>query len=266
VQSGWHGGLIPEIAAYQSNTRIGDNVPRNRGNTTSSVIGRFSAVDILRLFLHGIFAIYPIAFFPEITNSIGPTGIVVFAIVAGLILHAVPLDASIPNYRKYYIEELNDHVLSVIGREIDNVRYVYDVFFYEILTPVVRYRVHFQVSLYYFYSRTWFVSLIHAIIFTAASFYLVVPPPSSNAVTIVPGETAGVLLEKSILLVILSYSVALVAFRQSSGVIKHVSLFEKALVDYHQNDIRGIAKESGYLGLKGEHSNNEKDISPASKA
>jgi len=184
-----------------------------------------------------------------------------FAIVAGLILYAVPLDASIPNYRKYYIKELNDHVLSILGREIDNVRYVYDVFFYEVLSPVVRYRVHFQVSLYYFYSRTWFVSLIHAFIFTAASLYLLIPPPTSNAVTIVPGETAGVLLEKSILLVILSYSVALVAFRQSSGVIKHVSYFEKALVDYHQNDIRSIAKESGYLGLKQEHDKNEENIS-----
>jgi hypothetical protein len=225
------------------------------------VIGRFTAVDILRLFLHGIFAIYPIAFFPEITNSIGSAGIVIFGIVAGLILYAVPVEKFVPNYRRFYIRELNDHILSVLGRKSENVRDIYDVFFYEKLNAVARYRIHFQVSLYYFYSRTWFVSLLHAIIFTAASFYLLIPPSPSNIVTIVLGESAGVLLEKSILLVLLSYSVAFVAFRQSSNVIKQVSFFVKALVDYHQEEIRKIFTASKPIeGSASPRTNNDQPL------
>lgn len=168
----------------------------------------------------------------------------------------MPVEKFVPNYRKYYIQDLNNHILSVLGQKVENVRDLYDVFFYEKLNQVARYRIHFQVSLYYFYSRTWFVSLLHAVIFTAASFYLLIPVPPSNIVTIVPGESAGVLLEKSILLVLLSYSVAFVAFRQSSNVIKQVSFFEKALVDYHQEEIREIVRASGHM---------EGSVSPPSK-
>ena len=211
------------------------------------MIGRFSAVDILRFFLHGTFALYPIAFFPEIINSIGPAGIVIFGIVAGMFLYAVPIDLLVPSYRRYYDRELNEHIQSIVGRKLDNVRSVYDVFFYEKLNPDARYRVHFQVSLYYFYSRTWFVSLLHAIIFIPASFYLAIPRPPSSVLNTFPDEGWAVLLDKSIVLVVLSCVIAIVAFLQSSNVIKRVSSFEKALVNYHQKEIRDIAIVSGYV-------------------
>lgn len=211
------------------------------------MIGRFTAVDILRLFLHGIFAIYPIAFFPEIVNSIGPAGIVIFGIVAGLILYAVPVEKLVPNFQKYYIKGLNKHILSILGREVENVRALYDVFFYEKLNHVARYRIHYQVSLYYFYSRTWFVSLVHAITFIAAAFYLAIPRPPSSVLNTFPNEGVTILLDKSIVLVVLSCVVAILAFLQSGKVIREVSSFEKTLVDYHQEEIREIARSSGYV-------------------
>ena len=209
------------------------------------MVGRFSAVDILRFFLHGTFALYPIAFFPEIIDAIGPARVVIFGIVAGMFLYAVPIDLLVPSYRRYYDRELNEHVESIVGRKLDNVRSLYDVFFYEKLTPDVRYRVHFQVSLYYFYSRTCFVSLLHAIIFALASLYLVIPRPPSSVLNTFPNEGWMVLLDKSIVLVVLSCVIAIVAFLQSSNVIKRVSFFEKALVDYHSKEIREIALTSG---------------------
>jgi hypothetical protein len=140
------------------------------------------------------------------------------------------------------------------------------VFFYEKLNPDARYRVHFQVSLYYFYSRTWFVSLLHAIIFTLAALYLAIPRPPSSVLNTFPNEGVAVLLEKSIALVLLSYLVTFVAFLQSGKVIKQVSFFEKALVSYHQNEIRSIAQQSGYLGSAQENNGGQKRVPSSSLA
>jgi hypothetical protein len=161
-----------------------------------------------------------------------------------MFLYAVPIDLLVPSYRKYYVKELNEHLQSIVPRKLDDVRPLYDVFFYEKLNPDARYRVHFQVSLYYFYSRTWFVSLVHAFMFILASFYLALPRPPSSALSTFPAEGWAVLLDKSIVLVILSGVIAIVAFLQSSNIIRRVSAFEKALVDYHQEEIREIAKTS----------------------
>jgi len=162
-----------------------------------------------------------------------------------MFLYAIPVDLLVPSYRRYYLRELNGHIQSIVGRKVDDVRSLYDVFFYEKLNPDARYRVHFQVSLYYFYSRTWFASLLHAIIFTAASFYLLIPRPPSSVLNTFPDEGWRVLLDKSIALVALSCVIAIVAFLQSSNVIRRVSSFEEALVSYHQDEIRSIAKQSG---------------------
>ncbi len=180
---------------------------------------------------------------------------VIFGIVAGMFLYAVPIDLIVPSYRRYYVRELNEHIQSIVGRKIDDTRSLYDVFFYEKLNPDARYRVHFQVSLYYFYSRTWFASLLHAAIFTAASLYLVIPRPPSSVLNTFPNEGWIVLLDKSIALVVLSCVIAIVAFLQSSNVIKRVSSFEEALVSYHHDEIRNIARESGYQVFNQEHSN-----------
>ena len=57
----------------------------------------------------------------------------------------MPVEKFVPNYRKYYIQDLNNHILSVLGQKVENVRDLYDVFFYEKLKQVARYRIHFQV-------------------------------------------------------------------------------------------------------------------------
>jgi hypothetical protein len=197
--------------------------------------------------LHGVFALYPIAFFPEILYAISPTGIVLFAIVAGMILYAVPVDSLIPSYKKYYIKGLNDHLISILGlRGFKDVRSLYDVFFYEKLSEVIRYRIHWLVSLYYFYSRTCLVSLVQGTIFSLTFFLTLTPHPPSSA-GIIPGVSNPDLFARSILILSLSYGIAIVAFRQSGRGIREVASLEMALVNYHNDDIREIAKISGYL-------------------
>jgi hypothetical protein len=187
------------------------------------------------------------AFFPEVFNGISPTGIVLFAIVAGMILYAVPVDSLIPSYKKYYVKGLNDHLISILGlSSLKDVRSLYDVFFYERLSEVIRYRIHWLVSLYYFYSRTCLVSLVQGVIFSL-TFFLTLTPHLPSSAGIIRGVSDPDLFARSILLLLLSYGIAIVAFRQSGRGIREVASLEIALVNYHKEDIRAIAKISGYL-------------------
>jgi hypothetical protein len=201
----------------------------------------------VRLFLHGIFTVYPLAFFPEIFNLITPTGIVLFAIVAGMILYAVPVDNVIPSYKKYYITGLNSHLMNTVGLEnFPDIRSMYDIFFYEKLSPVIRYRIHWLVSLYYFYSRTFLVSLAQGSLFSITLLLSISPHPSFGP-DILPGVSNSDLLTRSVILLVVSFGIALVAFRQSGKGIREVANLEKALVDYHKDQIQEIARISGHL-------------------
>ena len=122
------------------------------------------------------------------------------------------------------------------------------VFFYEKLGEVVRYRIHWLVSLYYFYSRTFLVALMQGSVFSVIFLLLLVPSPPGSA-GLISGITNSDLHRRSEILLIVSYAIAVIAVFQSRKGIKDVASFETALADYHKDEIREIARVSGIIGL-----------------
>ena len=136
----------------------------------SEIFQNFSAIEILRLFLHGLFFVFPLVVFPNFSSQLNIINLTTLIVVSGLILYAAPIDFFFPIFKQKYKKEINLMINEVSKDLLKDIKYpvdprsLYDIFYYDKLSRPLRYRIHYMVSLYYFYSRTFFASLFYIVL------------------------------------------------------------------------------------------------------
>src|SRR3989442_2309305 len=138
----------------------------------SAIVERFSGAEILRFFLHGFSAVYPVVFFPTLLSAVGVEGVVVVALILGPVLYAIPIEqawgveevetidtpgllgrlrrlrqfvrklVAWPNLnRDVYTKRMVKQVSSIVGGPQEEASQIYTMFYHEFLSDKLKHRV-----------------------------------------------------------------------------------------------------------------------------
>ncbi len=207
----------------------------------SEFVGRFSSVEIVRFFLGGLFGVFPLALFPNLTSALGVFGAVTAVILAGLLLYVMPVDRFSDGFR-YYSEGFNKELVTMTGVKDDGsglVRQIYDLFFFRELPEALRYRIQFSVSVYYLYSRIAFAGLCYTVLFLGLGVGLAIPPISSFLSGQL-GEEPVVLALEFLLLIILESVTAYYGWKYAEKTIRATTNVELAACRVHSDALEAI--------------------------
>jgi hypothetical protein len=208
----------------------------------SQFFARFSAIEIVRFFLHGLFGVFPVALFPRLASSLGVFGALVSVILAGLLLYVIPVDRFSSGFR-YYTDGFNEELMRLTHfqgpKDSGLVRQIYDVFFFRDLPEAIRYRIQFNVSVYYLYSRIALAGLFYVALFIALASGLAFPP-AAQFLTNEFGDGTYLLMSKFILLITLEFTVAFFSWRYANRTIRMTANVEMAASRVYYGSLKEI--------------------------
>ena len=213
----------------------------------SQILGRFSAIEITRFFLHGLFVVFPLTLFPIISDAIGLPGLVAVVIFAGLLMYVLPVDR-FSNSFKLYSSGFDENLRKLIWGDDDKMsqysRSVYDVLFYDKLPEPLRYRIHFLVSLYYLYSRIAVAGLFYAIVFAGLFVSSFVPNLATNISSLF-GEAMTVAMLKFGILAVIEGVTVVYSWSYANKVIDSVTRLETVVSRFYAKELQDVSKALG---------------------
>jgi len=210
------------------------------------IFERFTSIEILRLFLHGLFFVFPLTLFPRFVGTLGSVGFITLVVFSGAVLYASPVDAAFRVFRRDYKAGIDNFIEKIVGIDRSKLkcdfRSLYDIVFYRRLGSALRTRIHFMVSLYYFYSRT----------FAACAFYLVfsfcclllLSGFISGTVSWLPSllkEDIASLNAKLWMIVIFTACTSAFSFVYARNTLRSVVSLENAVIIVYKEDLKKIA-------------------------
>lgn len=214
----------------------------------SEIFQNFSAIEILRLFLHGLFFVFPLVVFPNFSSQLNIISLTTLIVVSGLILYAAPIDFFFPIFKNHYKKEINSMINELSKEALKDMKYsidprsLYDIFYYDKLSRPLRYRIHYMVSLYYFYSRTFFASLFYVVILP-----LILLIKYSNITSLLEFRMILMTIFDSdikIFLIILIFAIITVfAYFKARNVLIETINLEKTIIACRSNEICEVIKK-----------------------
>jgi hypothetical protein len=210
----------------------------------SQALGRFSAIEITRFFLHGLFVVFPLTLFPVISSGVGLPGLAAIVIFAGLLMYVLPVDRFSKSFQLYssgFDENLRKLMWGDDQKMSKYSRSVYDALFYDKLPEPLRYRIHFLVSLYYLYSRIAAAGLIYTIVF-GGLFASSLSPTIANLLSGLLGESVGVLALKFAILAVIEGATVFYGWSYANKVIDSVTRLETVVSMKYAQELQAISK------------------------
>jgi len=211
----------------------------------SEIFERFTSIEILRLFLHGLFFVFPLTLFPRLAGTLGSVGFITLVVFSGAILYASPVDAAFRVFRDYKAG-IDNFIEKTVGIDRSKLkcdfRSLYDIVFYQRLGPALRTRIHFMVSLYYFYSRT-FAACVFYLVFSVC-WLILLSGFISSTVSWLPGlleEDVTSLNAKLSIIVIFAACTSAFSFVYARNTLRSVVSLETAVIITYREDLKKIA-------------------------
>ncbi len=255
-------------------------------STMSEITDRLTGLKQLSFFLPGFSILYPIIAFPTFISLLNSPLIASVVVLLGLAIYATPTDSlfrivegntpsllrrKIPTISpaKYEsdvrqsLDDLSAPDAPSPSRPLIYLDDTYSIFYTAYLPRLIRQKIEWLLSLYYFYSRMSLAAIVHFWVFLATTmylgFHLLRPDLFSWFPPVIPDEAPESLFLKSAVLLGASTILPFLAYYAAGRPVHMALRLEKAAMKLYKDVIFGISRGTPPAFSR---ENSDRDLAP----